>query len=122
MKISYYLQALDDPEFLISAKLIWLEGKESYHSYQRVVNNPQEILLKGLGLAARLYEPIRISLEQRHPEECSLDSIEVYQFIRSIASQLKDQVLGVIFQTCLPAGSTQQGFGTTVAATVSHIT
>ncbi len=44
-KLTYYLQALDDPEFLISAKLIWLEGKESYHSYQRVVNNPQEILL-----------------------------------------------------------------------------
>ncbi|QGZ91041.1 DEAD/DEAH box helicase [Microcystis aeruginosa] len=118
-KLTYYLQALDDPEFLISAKLIWLEGKESYHSYQRVVNNPQEILLKGLGLAARLYEPIRISLEQRHPEECSLDSLEVYQFIRSIAWQLQEQGLGVILPRGLTAGSNEQRLGIKIAASVT---
>jgi SNF2 family DNA or RNA helicase len=118
-KLTYYLQALDDEEFLISAKLIWLEGKESYHGYQRTVNNPQEILLKGLGLASRLYEPIKISLEQRHPEECSLDSLQVYQFIRLIAWQLQDKGLGVILPTGLTAGSNEQRLGIKISATVT---
>ncbi|ACK72187.1 Non-specific serine/threonine protein kinase [Gloeothece citriformis PCC 7424] len=99
-KLSYHLQALDDEDFLIDAQTIWQHPIELLTVGQRTIENPQETLLKGLGLASRLYDPINNSLEDSQPFNCYLNPIEVYQFLKTTVEDLQNNGLGII----LPAG------------------
>ncbi|WP_234991320.1 DEAD/DEAH box helicase [Synechococcus sp. 7002] len=81
-------------------------------------SQPQEILLKGLGLASRLYEPIGESLGGPQPCGCPLDAIQAYEFIRSVAWQLRDKGLGVILPEGLGAGSNEVRLGIKISAQV----
>ena len=75
-------------------------------------------MLKGLGLATRLYEPITNSLKVSNPEGCELNPIEVYQFIRATAWQLQDNGLGVILPPGLAPGANEQRLGISMSAEV----
>jgi len=94
--LNYYLQALDNPDFVVDATMVWRCSAEFLKIGDRTLENPQETLLKGLGLATRIYEPIRASLNRSQPIRCLLNPIQVYEFIRAIAWQLRDNGLGVI--------------------------
>ncbi len=91
--LKYYLQALDEPEFILEAATIWQCATDSLTIKARTIANPQETLLKGLGLATRIYQPIADSLENSQPVNCKLNPIQVYEFIRSIAWQLQNNGL-----------------------------
>ncbi|MBE9045332.1 DEAD/DEAH box helicase [Pleurocapsales cyanobacterium LEGE 10410] len=116
--LNYYLQALDDPNFVVDAATVWRCGAEFLNIGERTIENPQETLLKGLGLATRIYEPIKASLEEGQPINCSLDPIQVYQFIRATVWQLQDNGLGVIVPPGLTPGNSEQRLGIKMTASV----
>lgn len=117
-QLRYGLQALDDPQVIMDGAQVWQCGEAGMINCDRPVNNPQDLLLKGLGLGSKLYEPIGRSLHQSHPLGCELQAIEVYQFLRETAGQLKNRGLGVILPPGLEPGSREQRLGIQVSATV----
>ncbi|WP_339399966.1 DEAD/DEAH box helicase [Synechococcus sp. 7002] len=105
--MQYGLQALGNAASIVTADQVWQDPSQ-----------PQEILLKGLGLASRLYEPIGESLGGPQPCGCPLDAIQAYEFIRSVAWQLRDKGLGVILPEGLGAGSNEVRLGIKISAQV----
>ena len=118
-QLKYYLQALDDTDFTVDADTIWKCSEGSLEIRDRAVSNPQEILLKGLGLAIKLYDPIANSLGVTNPTECELNPIEVYQFIRATAWQLQNNGIGIILPPGLAPGDSEQRLGIAMTAEVA---
>ena len=118
--LNYYLQALDDPDFVVDAATVWQCSAEFLKIGDRTIENPQETLLKGLGLATRIYEPILSSLNRSQPISCSLDPIQVYEFIRARVWQLRDNGLGVILPPGLTNDNSGQRLGIKMTASVSQ--
>lgn len=118
-KLNYYLQALDNPDFLIPSEQIWKHPYPELDIEDRTIENPQEIILKGLGLASRFYEPIAQSLDESMPNFCTLNAIEVYQFIRSVVWQLQDNGLGIILPDGLASGVDEKRLGVKIEAKVN---
>ncbi|HHP7229917.1 MAG TPA: DEAD/DEAH box helicase [Xenococcaceae cyanobacterium] len=117
-QLKYYLQALDDSEIIIDSQSIWANTESVIKYGTRTIEKPQETLLKGLGLAARIYSPIAASLEVSNPTNCQLNPIQVYEFIRSIAWQLTNNGLGVIMPPGLASGENEQRLGVGITAEV----
>jgi SNF2 family DNA or RNA helicase len=100
-QLLYYLQAADDPGFLVDAATIWQHPVEQLTYQNRTIPEPQETFLRGLGLASRLYPAIAPSLENEYPESCSLNPMQAYEFIKSVAWRLEDSGLGVVLPPSL---------------------
>ena len=116
--LDYYLQALDNPDFVVDAAAVWRCSAEFLKIGDRTIENPQETLLKGLGLATRIYDPIRKSLDRSQPTNCLLNPIQVYEFIRAIVWQLRDNGLGVIVPPGLAENNSEQRLGIKMTASV----
>ena len=116
--LNYYLQALDNSDAIVDSATIWQCAAEFLTVGERTIDNPQETLLKGLGLAARIYNPIKASLELSQPTSCTLDPIQVYEFIRAIVWQLRDNGLGVIVPPGLASDNSEQRLGIKMTASV----
>ncbi|XTZ19311.1 MAG: DEAD/DEAH box helicase [cyanobacterium endosymbiont of Rhopalodia fuxianensis] len=116
--LKYYLQDLDDRKVLVDAQTIWEHPFEQLLWGERTIEKPQETLLKGLGLASRLYFPIAESLEESQPLCCKLNSIQVYDFIRSSARILEDNGLGVILPASLAREKEEKRLGISIEAEV----
>ncbi|MDH6060772.1 DEAD/DEAH box helicase [Chrysosporum bergii ANA360D] len=97
----YLLQATDDPDFLVDAVTIWHQPVEQLIYQGRTIDQPQETLLRGLGLASRLYPILAPSLETEYPQSCSLNPLQAYEFIKSVAWRFEDSGLGVILPPSL---------------------
>ncbi|MGI0486288.1 DEAD/DEAH box helicase [Pantanalinema rosaneae CENA516] len=95
-RLEYFLQLMDQPEFLVSAATIWNNPVERLSYRGKTVIQPQETFLMGLGLASRLYAPIEPSLQASRPQFCTLTPIQAYDFLKSAAWRLQDSGLGVI--------------------------
>jgi SNF2 family DNA or RNA helicase len=119
-QLNYFLQALDDTDFIVDADIIWQCNSNTLEYEGRSIENAQEILLKGLGLATRLYEPVAHSLNETNPVSCQLNPIEVYQFIRATAWQLQNNGLGVILPPGLAPGENEQRLGIQITAEVAE--
>ena len=117
--LKYFLQALDNLDAVIPAAKVWQCAKKYLDVGDRTIENPQETLLKGLGLGSRIYDPIKASLEKGQPAHCLLNPIQVYEFIRAISWQLQDNGLGVIVPPGLTAGNSEQRLGIKMTASVS---
>jgi SNF2 family DNA or RNA helicase len=118
--LNYYLQALDNPDFIVDAATIWQCSADFLQIGDRTIENPQETLLKGLGLATRIYEPVRDSLNRSQPISCSLDPIQVYELIRAKVWQFRDNGLGVILPPGLTNDNREQRLGIKMTAGVSQ--
>ena len=99
--LKYFLQAADNPEFLIDAATIWHQSVEKLVYQNRTIEQPQETFLRGLGLASRLYPIITPSLETASPEFCHLTPMQAYEFIKAITWRFEDSGLGVILPPSL---------------------
>jgi SNF2 family DNA or RNA helicase len=99
--LKYFLQAADNPEFLIDAAIIWQQPVEKLVYQNRTIEQPQETFLRGLGLASRLYPKITTSLETASPEFCYLTPTEAYEFIKTVIWRFEDSGLGVILPPSL---------------------
>ncbi|CDN10290.1 Helicase, SNF2/RAD54 family [Richelia intracellularis] len=99
--LEYLLQAIDDGEFLVDAATIWNHPQESFTYQNRTIKQPQEVFLRSLGLALRLYPAIAPSLEDSQPVSCELKPMEAYDFIKSVAWRFEDNGLGVVLPPSL---------------------
>ncbi|MEA5594606.1 DEAD/DEAH box helicase [Rivularia sp. UHCC 0363] len=99
--LEYYLQAIDDEEFLLDAQTIWNHPVEQFAYQNRTIDKPQETFLRGLGLASRLYPIIAPSLDTALPQFCRLEPIQAYDFIKSVTWRLEDSGLGVVLPPSL---------------------
>ncbi|WP_421658491.1 DEAD/DEAH box helicase [Leptothermofonsia sp. ETS-13] len=94
--LEYFLQAADDPEFLVSASVIWSNPVERLIYQGRAIAHPQETFLMGLGLASRLYPVIEPSLQEARPQFCQLTPLQAYDFLKTVTWRLQDSGLGVV--------------------------
>ncbi len=94
--LQYYLQDKDDPNLLIPAQRVWNQNVQSIRIEGRRFDQPQERLLTGLGVASRLFAPIRESLRAPRPERASLSLEEAYLFLKEIGPLLQSSGFGVI--------------------------
>ncbi|MEH2064595.1 MAG: SNF2-related protein [Nostoc sp.] len=99
--LAYFLQAADDPEFVVDAVTIWNNPVERLVYENRTIEQPQEIFLRGLGLASRLYPAIAPSFETEYPQSSNITPIQAYEFIKAVAWRLEDSGLGVILPPSL---------------------
>ncbi len=118
--LAFGLQTLDNENSWIPATAIWQTDSEVLSWQQRQILDPQESLLRGLGMAARVYAPIAQSLEDRCPVGCDLDAIQAYEFILAIAAQLREQGLGVKLPTGLEQGGTAKRLGVKVMGQIQR--
>jgi SNF2 family DNA or RNA helicase len=95
-KVSYLLQASDDPSLLVPAEQVWQARGGTLRFLDRKFEGAQERLLAGLGLASRLFPPIMTSLRTARPEACSLTVDEAYAFLREVGALLKGSGFGVL--------------------------
>lgn len=100
-QLEYCLQAIDQPEFIVNSNIVWNHPVDSFNYRGRTIKHPQETLLKGLGLASKLYPVIETSLQQARPQSCSLNPLQAYQFLKSYAWRFTDSGLGVILPPSL---------------------
>ncbi|MEH2351203.1 MAG: SNF2-related protein [Nostoc sp.] len=99
--LAYFLQAADDPEFVVDAATIWNNPVERFVYENRTIEQPQETFLRGLGVASRLYPAIAPSFETEYPQFSRLTPIQAYEFIKAVAWRLEDSGLGVILPPSL---------------------
>ncbi|MBC6432774.1 helicase [Nostoc sp. HG1] len=99
--LAYFLQAADEPEFLVDAATIWNNPVERLVYENRTIEQPQETFLRGLGLASRLYPTIVASFETEYPQYSRITPIQAYEFIKAVAWRLEDSGLGVILPPSL---------------------
>ena len=105
--LEYYLQAVNDPDFLVKARVIWSNPVERLEYMGRAIDQPQETLLAELGLASRLYPLIEPSLQTQQPQACQLNPLQVYEFIKSVTWRLQDSGFGVVLP---PSLASQEGW------------
>jgi SNF2 family DNA or RNA helicase len=105
--LEYFLQAIDDPEFLVGARTVWNNPVDRLKYMGRTIEQPQESLLAGLGLASRLYPLLEPSLQVQQPQACRLNPMQVYEFLKTTAWRLQDSGFGVVLP---PSLSNQQGW------------
>lgn len=115
--LSYYLQAVDTPEFIVDAATIWQHPIDNLEYLGRTISQPQETLLRGLGLASRLYPLIAPSLEQPFPQSCNLNPLQAYEFIKSVVWRFEDSGLGVILPSSLEREGWANRLGLKISAT-----
>ena len=94
--LRYFLQAADDPSLLIPANVIWRERGETLRYLNSKLESPQERLLTGLGMAARMFPPVERSLRQARPDACSLSASDAYQFLNEASLLLQQSGFGVL--------------------------
>ncbi|MFP4652984.1 MAG: SNF2 helicase-associated domain-containing protein, partial [Phormidium sp.] len=99
--LEFLLQAVYDPSFTVSAATIWNHPVDQLTLGGHSINRPQETLLSGLGLASRLYPTLEASLQTSRPERCTLDSIQAYEFLKTVRWRLQETGLGVILPPSL---------------------
>ncbi|ELR96981.1 DEAD/DEAH box helicase [Gloeocapsa sp. PCC 73106] len=119
-RLAYSLQALDAPELRLDGATIWRHPVSQLLYQGRIIEQPQETLLKGLGLAARLFPPIRESLEEKQPVSCTLSYIQVYEFIGGLAQELQNNGLGVILPPGLDLVANKRRLGLKITAKVNQ--
>ena len=95
-QLHYFLQDKDDLDILIPAQKIWNENGQSIRINGRRFDQPQERLLTGLGIASRLFAPIRESLRTPRPERANLSLEDAYLFLKEIGPLLESSGFGVI--------------------------
>lgn len=94
--LRYFLQARSDTDLMVSARQVWQERSHSLRLGEMRFDQPQERLLAGLGIASRLFEPIKESLRASRPEMARLSTAQAYQFLREIGPLLESSGFGVI--------------------------
>ena len=94
-RIEFALQAVDDPSLFVRAPAVWADGPE-LTALERHVAHPDELLLRGLGLAARLVPSLGSALATATPSEQVTDAAGVLRFLREGAPILEEAGFGVL--------------------------
>ncbi len=104
-RLFYFLQAPDDPSLLLPAGRVWASAGERLTWMDRTFAAPQELLLRGLAQAGRLFQSIERSLEAPRPESAALSDEEAWRFLSEAAPLLTEAGFTVLLPAELsPAG------------------
>ncbi|GIV79190.1 MAG: helicase [Litorilinea sp.] len=95
-RLHFLLQSRDDPSLLVPADQIWHRRGSALEALPHRPADPQSLLLTGLGYAARLFEPLRRSLDAKRPTGAWLSGHEAYTFLREVAPLLEESGFGVL--------------------------
>jgi SNF2 family DNA or RNA helicase len=87
--VEFFLQSTADPSLLVPAEQVWAGRAE------RLVAQPQELLLTELGRAALVLPPLAPALRQARPSTLDLDLDGTAQFLTSWAPLLIESGFGV---------------------------
>jgi len=94
-RIEFALQAVDDPSLIVPAATVWDDGPE-LTALERHVARPDEVLLRGLGRAARLVDSLGPALAEMAPCGQTTDAAGVLAFLRDGAPVLEEGGFGVL--------------------------
>jgi SNF2 family DNA or RNA helicase len=100
--ITYGIQSTSNPQLWIQAETIWRTSTLNLGG--ATLDNPQETLLAGLGLASRIDPLIETSLQGARPVQHQLTPQQAYEFLKTTVWRLEDSGFGVI----LPESLTQR--------------
>ncbi|MDQ0094560.1 SNF2 helicase-associated domain-containing protein [Paeniglutamicibacter psychrophenolicus] len=90
-RVEFLLQSAADPSLLVPAEQVWRDDG----ALSRLLGRPQEILLGGLGKAARIYPGIEHGLRQSRPQSMEPDTEAAFDFLRHGAPALAEEGFGV---------------------------
>jgi SNF2 family DNA or RNA helicase len=91
-RLEFLLQSIGDPSLLIPAAQTWADDG----SLGRWLPRPQELLLRELGRASRLYPELATGLRQARPCALDLDTDGAYHFLDAVAPALDEAGFGVL--------------------------
>ncbi|MCX9192279.1 ATP-dependent helicase [Carbonactinospora thermoautotrophica] len=94
--LSFHLQAVADPSVLVSAEQVWSTGSDVLRLLGRVIEEPQEVLVRGLAEAARLFPPIEACLSEQRPTAVRLDTGQAAEFLARGSAALAEAGVGVL--------------------------
>ncbi len=94
--LHFLLQARDDPSLLVDAAQVWRSQGNLLSHLDRRLENPQEMLLAGLGYVARHSQAVQRSLRGKSPVAASLTGDEAYAYLRETAPLLEESGFGVL--------------------------
>jgi hypothetical protein len=102
-RVEYLLQAADDPSLLVPAADVWSHTAGRLRAGEREFAEAQEMLVRGLAGAARLFPPLASSLDEAAPTHLDLDAATAGEFLTGSAS-LSAAGIGVLLPAELTAG------------------
>ena len=94
-RVEFLLQHKEDPSVLVPAAEVWAHS-ERLEALGRMLENPQERLLGGLGHALALWPDLGPALEQAAPTAIELTAEQAYGFLREAVPLLEQAGFGVI--------------------------
>ncbi len=103
--LRYMLVAADDPSLALPAAQVFSVGSSRLRFFEHSFDKPQEKLLADLGIAGRIFEPVRDSLEHPRPEGVFLTTKQAWKFI----SEAGPVLYASGFDVRLPEELTGQG-------------
>lgn len=93
--VSFHLQSVDRPSLVLEAADLWLLAGDALTVQGKRVEGPQEIILKELGRASRLYRRLEEALEDSQPTQLTLTTKQAYEFLREVRPILMEQGFAV---------------------------
>lgn len=93
--LSFHLQALDNPAVVVDAADIWLMHGDQVSVLGRRIDQPQDLLLKELGRASRIYRKLEQALAQTEPSQLGINTRHAYEFLREVRPVLLEQGFAV---------------------------
>src|SRR5690606_18919119 len=103
--LDYLLQAADDPSLIVPAEQVWTQAGQTLRLLGRQLGDPQETLIRGLAVAARVFPPVAASLREPRPTTLALTPAQAAELLGGAAGELAAAGLGVR----LPAELTAAG-------------
>ncbi len=94
----------DEFQDFVPAAIVWRSPSRWFTPQGNPIVHGQERLLKGLGIAARVYPALEPSLDTAEPTHHSFPTTAAYTFIKMIAPRLQEQGLAVILPEGLASG------------------
>jgi SNF2 family DNA or RNA helicase len=89
-RLSFHLASADDPDIEIEAEQLWTAGTGRQQVGADGQDQPQEVFLKELARAARIYQQLESSLEASAPTGIDLTTAHAYTFLREYMPVLEE--------------------------------
>jgi SNF2 family DNA or RNA helicase len=103
--VHFFLQSSDDPTLLVPAGEVWNGRSDSLARLAAVEpGHPQERMLYDLGVAAKVFPPIRDVLKTARPEGIKVSPDHVYTFLTETAPLLRELGCSVLMPSWFKQG------------------
>jgi hypothetical protein len=93
-RVEFHLQAVDDPSLMVALEEVWRSGRRMA-VFERILEQPQEYVLRDLGRASRLWPRLETALASARPVELELDAAGAHEFLAQGAPLLARSGFGV---------------------------